>query len=107
MNKPEPIYLPEADAIESFAPEPGGEPRRTARDSFAEPLDVFDPKSSRRRRARRVRQSPLRTRHRIHPASIVAVAGIAAVFAVVITEQSNAPEPNLQRADCLVKRWKS
>jgi len=41
MNKPEPIYLPEADAIESFAPEPGGEPRRTARDSFAEPLDVF------------------------------------------------------------------
>ena len=93
MNKPEPIYLPESDAIESFAPEPGGEPRRTARDSFAEPLDVFRSEVFAKTKSSPRTSVPLRTRHRIHPASIVAVAGIAAVFAVVITEQSNAPEP--------------
>ena len=102
MNKPEPIYLTESDAIDSFAPEAGGEPRRTARDSYAEPLDAFrsevfaqsePPRTSAPRTSAPPRASaPLRTRHRIHPASLVAVAGIAAVFAVVVMQQSNTPE---------------
>jgi len=41
MNKPEPIYLTESDAIDAFAPEPGSEPRRTARESSGEPLEGF------------------------------------------------------------------
>ena len=35
---------------------------------------------------------PLRTRPRVHPASLIAVAGIAAIFAIVVMQQSNAPE---------------
>jgi hypothetical protein len=124
MNKPEPIYLTESDAIDAFAPEPGSEPRRTARESSGEPLegfqsevsqsevfqpevfqsevfqsevfvksDVFDVFEKSDAFAGSMRASvPLRTRPRVHPVSLVAVAGIAAIFAVVVMQQSNAPE---------------
>ena len=119
MNKPEPIYLTETDAIDAFAPEPGSEPRRTARESSGEPLegfqsevsqsevfqpevfqsevfvksDVFDVFEKSDAFAGSMRASvPLRTRPRVHPVSLVAVAGIAAIFAVVVMQQSNAPE---------------
>src|SRR6187401_3376376 len=124
MNKPEPIYLTESDAIDAFAPEPGSEPRRTARESSGEPLegfqsegfqsegfepevfqpevfqsevfvksDVFDVFEKSDAFAGSMRASvPLRTRRRVHPVSLVAVAGIAAIFAVVVMQQSNAPE---------------
>ena len=127
MNKPEPIYLTESDAIDAFAPEAGSEPRRTARESSGEPLeafqsegfakpDVFDvfekgdvyPKSGPDIFAKsdvfdvfeksdafagsKRASVPLRTRRRVHPVSLVAVAGIAAIFAVVVMQQSNAPE---------------
>lgn len=113
MNKPERIYLTETDAIEAFAPETRSEPRRTVREGPAEQLDVFqsegfaestvfaDSKVFAESKvfadpdvfAESVRSSvPLRTRRRVHPASLVVVVGIAAVFAVVVMQQSNAPE---------------
>jgi len=124
MNKPEPIYLTESDAIDAFAPEPGSEPRRTARESSGEPLegfqsegfqpegfepegfqpevfqsevfvksDVFDVFEKSDAVAGSMRASvPLRTRRRVHPVSLVAVAGIAVVLAFVVMQQSNAPE---------------
>ena len=114
MNKPEPIYLTESDAIDAFAPEPASEPRRTVRESSGEPLegfesevfqpevfqsevfvqsDVFDVFEKSDAFAGSMRASvPLRTRPRVHPVSLVAVAGIAAIFAVVVMQQSNAPE---------------
>ena len=104
MNKPEPIYLTESDAIDAFAPEPGSEPRRTDRESSGEPLDVFqsedfatsdvfDVFERSDALAGSMRASvPLRTRPRVHPVSLVAVAGIAVVLAFVVMQQSNAPE---------------
>ena len=97
MNKPEPIYLTESDAIDAFAPEPGSEPRRTARESSGEPLegfesevfqsevfqpevfqsevfvksDVFDVFEKSDAFAGSMRASvPLRTRRRVHPVSL-------------------------------------
>jgi hypothetical protein len=128
MNKPEPIYLTESDAIDAFAPEPGSEPQRTARESSGELLEVFQSEVVAKSDvfdvfeksdvfetsdvfeksddfAGSMRASvPLRTRNRVHPASLVAVAGIAAIFAVVVMQESNAPEsmPNAPIASSTV-----
>src|SRR5688572_12985734 len=144
MNKPEHIYLSEGDAIDSFAPEQAGEPRRAAQESSQEQLDAFQPEPfagrpepfanrpepfanrpepfANRSEPFANRSEPFanrpepfanrpepfanrpevfassprasvhyQSRHRIHPAALAAVAGITAVFAVVLAQRSNAP----------------
>src|SRR5688572_712720 len=130
MNKPEHIYLSEGDAIDSFAPEQAGEPRRAAQESSQEQLDAFQPEPFANRpepfanrsepfanrsepfanrpepfanrpepfanRPEVFASSPrasvhYQSRHRIHPAALAAVAGMTAVFAVVLAQRSNAP----------------
>src|SRR5688572_8460723 len=116
MKKPEHIYLSEGDDIESFAPEQAGEPRRAAHESSQEQLDAFQPEPfASRAEPFTSRPEPLasrpevfpsrpevfsssprasvhyQSRHRIHPAALAAVAGMTAVFAVVLAQRSNAP----------------
>src|SRR5687768_1502192 len=105
MKKPEHIYLSEGDAIESFAPEQAGEPRRAAHESSQEQLDAFQPEPfASRAEPFTSRPEPLasrpevfsssprasvhyQSRHRIHPAALAAVAGMTAVFAVVLAQR--------------------
>src|SRR5688572_5662755 len=93
MTKPELVYLTEPDAIDSFAPEKGVEPARAVveparavNERADQSLDVFRSEVF----AAPTRSSvSLHTRSRV-PAALFAVAGIAAVFAVVVALRSNA-----------------